>query len=85
MGTFRQHREEEEDNEAGRPPGPRYGAGRGQEAAADAIEVEGAGHDNGNVPGNTLGGISAYYLGRVNFSPGIRTSTGRGEQKSGHR
>ena len=67
---------EEEDNEAEGSPGPRHRAGRGQGAASDAVDVVGAGRDNGNVPGNTLGG-SNILLGD-NFSPGVRTSPGGG-------
>ena len=54
-----QHREEEEegDIEAGGTPGPIDGAGQGQGAAGEAVDVQTSGTelDDGDVPGNTLG------------------------------
>ena len=35
LPSINQHREEEEDNEVGRPPGPSYGAGRGHGPAGE--------------------------------------------------
>ena len=83
-----QHREEEEegDIEAGGTPGPIDGAGQGQGAAGEAVDVEtsGAGLAYGNVPGNTSGDSAVPSERRVTFSRGVSTPPGRERQTTGH-
>ena len=76
--------EEETIEEAGGAPDLRYGAGRGQGAVSDAVDMEGAGRGNGNVPGFTLVIGSSTILRRVNVSQDLRTSPGWGGHTSGH-
>ena len=81
LNSINQHREaEEEDNEAGAPPGSRHGANQGQGAADEEVGVESSrtGLGNGNVLGITLGGSTIPVRG-VNFSPGRSYATGEGE------
>ena len=81
-----EEKEEEEGTfEAGgpsRPLGP--GAGQGQVAAGREVDMapSNEGHGNGNVH-NTLGS-SAIRVRRVYFSPGVRTSPGKGGRRIGH-
>ena len=88
LPSINHHFEEEEEEgtfKAGGPSGPPGpGAGQGQGAAGGVVDMapSSEGPGNGKVH-STLGG-SAIAVRRVNFSPGVRTSPGRGGHIIGH-